>query len=194
MISHAVTHKALAYLDRHAHVSWFPFLVGLCAFFVTITLTLPVELLVVISILLSPSRWIAIGLFAAIGGSLGSLGLYLAFHHLGWNLLLDWYPDIVNSKAWIDSNRWLSEYGALALFVLMAVPLPVLKTPALAFVAIYRMPIYEVVLAIGMGKLLKYVLYAYVASRFPKYFVRWLAVALPNKASVSNRAGDGVRS
>jgi membrane protein YqaA with SNARE-associated domain len=181
-------------LDRHAHVSWFPFLVGLCAFFVTITLTLPVELLVVISILLSPSRWIAIGLFAAIGGSLGSLGLYLAFHHLGWNLLLDWYPDIVNSKAWIDSNRWLSEYGALALFVLMAVPLPVLKTPALAFVAIYRMPIYEVVLAIGMGKLLKYVLYAYVASRFPKYFVRWLAVALPNKASVSNRAGDGVRS
>lgn len=97
-------------------------------------------------------------MFAATGSSLASLGLYLTFHHLGWNLLIEWCPDIANSKLWADSTRWLSEYGVLALFVLMAVPLPIPKTPALAFVAIYRMPIYEVVLAIGLGKLLKYTL------------------------------------
>ena len=154
MILHAITHKAVAYLDRRAHVPWFSFLVGSCAFLVTITLTLPVELLVVISVLISPARWVAIGLFAALGSSLASLGLYLAFHHLGWNLLIDWYPDIARSKLWADSTRWLSEYGGVALFVLMAVPLPIPKTPALAFVAIYRMPIYEVILAIGLGKLL----------------------------------------
>jgi membrane protein YqaA with SNARE-associated domain len=188
MISHAFTHRAVAYLDRRAHVPWFPVLVGSCAFLVTITLTLPVELLVVISVLIRPVRWIAIGLFAAIGSSLASVGLYLAFHHLGWDLLIEWYPDIANSRLWIDSTRWLSEYGVLALFVLMAVPLPVPKTPALAFVAIYRMPIYEVVLAIGLGKLLKYTLYAYVVSRFPRYFVRWYAAALPGQASVAGEA------
>lgn len=184
MISHAITHKAVAYLDQRAHVPWFPFLVGSCAFLVTITLTLPVELLVVISVLISPARWVAIGLFAALGSSLASLGLYLAFHHLGWNLLIDWYPDIARSKLWADSTRWLSEYGGVALFVLMAVPLPVPKTPALVFVAIYRMPIYEVILAIGLGKLLKYTLYAYVVSRFPIYFVRFYATAVPRTAPI----------
>lgn len=189
MILHAVAHKAVAYLDRRAHVPWFPFLVGLCAFLVTITLTLPVELLVVISVLVSPARWIAIGLFAAVGSSLGSLGLYLAFHHLGWNLLIEWYPDIARSKLWAGSIRWLSEYGVVALFALMAVPLPIPKTPALAFVAIYRMPIYEVILAIGLGKILKYTLYAYVVSRFPMYFVRFYATVVPSAAPTVGEAG-----
>lgn len=188
MFSQAVIHRAVAYLDRRAHVPWFPFLVGSCAFLVTITLTLPVELLVVMSVLISPVRWIAIALFAAVGSSLGSLGLYLAFHHLGWNLLIEWYPDIATTKLWADSTRWLSEYGVLALFALMAVPLPLPKTPALAFVAIYRMPIYEVVLAIGLGKLLKYTLYAYVVSRFPNYFVRWYAAAVPSKTPIAGEA------
>jgi membrane protein YqaA with SNARE-associated domain len=191
MISHTIAHKTVAYLGRWAHVPWFPLLVGSCAFVVTITLTLPVEFLVIISVLISPVHWISIGLFSAIGGSVASLGLYLAFHHLGWNLLIEWYPDIARSKLWADSTRWLSEYGVLALFVLMAAPLPIPKTPALAFVAIYRMSIYEVVLAIGIGKLLKYTLYAYVVSRFPRYFVRRYTVAVPSKAST---AGDASAS
>ena len=76
----------------------------------------------------------------------------------------------------------------------MAVPLPLPKTPALVFVAIYRMPIYEVVLAIGLGKLLKYTLYAYVASRFPRYFVRWFAVPVPNGASMAGEQRAGERA
>ena len=179
------------YLHRRADRPWFRFLVGSCAFLVTITLTLPVELLVVTGVLIRSTRWRAIAVFAAIGGSLGSLGLYLVFHHLGWNLLIEWYPDLTRSRAWSDSNRWLSEYGVLALFVLMAVPLPVLKTPALAFVAIYRMPVYEVVLAIGLGKLLKYTVYAYVVSRFPRYFFRWYQAALPSKTSIASAMSAG---
>lgn len=181
MISRAVTYKTVALLNRKAGGPWFPVLVGACAFLVTVTLTLPVELLVAIGALISPARWIAIGLFAAIGSSLASVGLYLAFHHLGWNLLIEWYPDIAASKFWTQSTAWLSEYGAIALFALMALPLPVPKTPALAFVAIYRMPIYEVILAIGLGKLLKYTLYAYVVSRFPTQVARWYG-AMPGQA------------
>jgi hypothetical protein len=68
----------------------------------------------------------------------------------------------------------------------MTVPLPVLKTPALAFVAIYRMPIYEVALAIILGKLLKYLLYAYVVSRFPKRFALWYAALVPKSAMLAS--------
>jgi uncharacterized membrane protein YdjX (TVP38/TMEM64 family) len=166
-----LTHRALAYLDRRSHSPWFPLLVGLCAFLGTITLTRPTEWLVAISVVMNRSRWIAISLWAVAGANLASLGLYLAFHHLGWELLIEWYPDIARSKFWAYSTRYLSEYGSVALFVLIASPSPIPKTPALAFVAIYRMPIYEVVLAIGLGELLRNVVYAYLVSRFPRRFV-----------------------
>lgn len=184
MISHAITHRTVAALSRRASAFWFPYLVGSCAFLVTVTLTIPVEFLVVISVLMSPRSWIGIGVCAAVGSFLGSLGLYLAFHHLGWNLLIAWYPDITRSQLWVSSTRWLSEYGPLALFMLMALPLPVPKIPALAFVAIYRMPIYEVVLAISLGKLLKYISYAYVVSRFPTRFASFYETSLPAEASI----------
>lgn len=170
MIRHAITHRALAALRRRTDGRGFPPLVGSCAFLITATLTLPVEGLVAVSVLMSPYRWIAIGVFAALGSTLASLALYLAFHHLGWNLLIAWYPDIAKSKAWLDATRWLSQYGPTALFVLMAFPLPIPKIPALAFAGIYRLPILEVLLAIGFGKMLKYSAYAFVVSRFPDRF------------------------
>ncbi len=83
---HPVMRRVLVVLRRRAGVSWFPTLVGFCAFLGTITLTLPVELLVASAVLMSPSHWIAIGLWAVVGRTLASLGLYLAFHHLGWDL------------------------------------------------------------------------------------------------------------
>ena len=42
MILHAITHKTVAILSRRASASWFPYLVGSCAFLVTVTLTIPV--------------------------------------------------------------------------------------------------------------------------------------------------------
>lgn len=193
MILHAVANRAVAFLGSRAHDRRFPSLVGACAFLVTITLTLPVELVVAIGVLISPMRWLAIGFRAAIGSSLGSVGLYLGFHHLGWNLLIAWYPDVATTKFWVQSTAWLSEYGAVALFALMALPLPIPKTPALAFVAIYRMPIYEAVLAIGLGKLLKYTLYAYVVSRFPLRLASWYGLATPIKDFIGGTSSHSVQ-
>ena len=170
MIWHAIAHRALRTLRRRTEKPSFPPLVGASAFLATTTLALPVEVLVTLTALMAPRRWISIGVFAALGSTLASVGLYLAFHHLGWNLLIEWYPDIARSKAWTDATRWLSRYGSSALFVLMAFPLPVPKVPALAFAGIYRMPVVEVLLAIGLGKLLKYNVYALIVSRFPERF------------------------
>ena len=186
----AITHRAAEFLNRRAQSPWFPFVVGFSAFLSTITFTLPVELLVVISVLMSSNRWIGIAVFAAVGGSLGSLGIYLAFHHLGWNLLMEWYPDIATSKVWADATRWLSKYGSVAIFFLMALPLAAIKTPALAFAGIYRMPIYEVLLAIGLGKLVKYTAYAFIASRFPNRFAHLYTAALPDKAPTAGKPGE----
>ena len=176
MIAQVVAHRVATLLQEKAQAPTYPVLLGGCAFLATISLTLPVELLVVFGVLVSPRRWIAVSLWAALGSSIGTAGLYFAFHHFGWNLLTAWYPDIADSQLWADTTRWLSRYGAFALFALMAVPFPVAKTPALAFVAIYRMPALEVGLAIGLGKLLKYTVYAFIVSRSPDYFSHLYAV------------------
>ncbi len=191
--SDAITHKTVALLGRKAAGRSFPFLVGACAFLVTITFALPVELLVVTAVLISPARWTSIGFFAAIGSSVASVGIYLAFHHLGWNLLIEQYPDIATSKFWTQSTAWLSQYGPFALFALMALPLPLPKMPALAFVAIYRMPIYEVLLAIALGKLLKYTLYAYVVSRFPMLIACWYGVTIPGRTSAAGASAQSAQ-
>lgn len=186
------TRKAVAVLSRRADVPWFPVLVGFWAFVGAITLTLPAELLVAIAVLMNPSRWIAISLWAVIGATLASLGLYLAFHHLGWELLIEWYPDIARSRFWAYSIRYLSEYGSIALFLVIALPFPIPKTPALAFVAIYRLPIYEVTLAIGLGELLRNVVYAYLVSRFPRRFADLYAAAMDTNTEEPHLAKEQV--
>jgi uncharacterized membrane protein YdjX (TVP38/TMEM64 family) len=104
--------------------------------------------------------------WASLGAALGAALLYLAFHHLGWARLFAAYPDVVRSSAWGDATRWLSAYGVPALFVIAATPVPL--TPALMFAAISRLPVAEVVLALWIGKLAKYLVYAWLASRFPE--------------------------
>lgn len=168
---HGGGRKVVKVLNRRADSGWFPGLVGGCAFLGAISLTLPAELLVVVGVLMSPSRWMAIGLWTAVGATAATVGLYLAFHHLGWDLLIERFPDITESTFWAYSNRYLSEYGPIALFLVIVLPFPIPKTPALAFVAIYRMPIYEVTLVIGLGEFLRNMLYAYLASRFPRRFL-----------------------
>ena len=105
-----------------------------------------------------------------VGAALGAAVLYLVFHHLGWAKLFAAYPDVVRSSAWSDATRWLSTHGVLALLVIAATPLPL--TPALMFAGISRLPIVEVVLALWIGKLAKYLVYAWLASRFPERALR----------------------
>lgn len=83
-------------------------------------------------------------------------------------MLAERYPELAGTRAWAQASDWISRYGPLALFGLMALPLPIPKLPMLAVADLYRLPIQEVVIAIWSGKIIKYTLYAYVVTRFPR--------------------------
>ena len=144
----------------------FPMVVGAVAVAATLSMSVPFATLLVTAVLMARRRWGAIAVWASLGAALGAALLYLVFHHLGWARLFAAYPDVVRSSAWSDATRWLSAYGVVALLVIAATPLPL--TPALMFAAISRLPIAEVVLALWIGKLAKYLVYAWLASRFPE--------------------------
>lgn len=153
-------------LLRRADSRAFPVVVCAVAVAATLSMSVPFATLLVAAVLMARRRWGAIAVGASLGSAVGAALLYLVFHHLGWAQLFAAYPDVVRSSAWSDATRWLSVYGVVALLIIAATPLPL--TPALMFAGISRLPIAEVVLALWVGKLAKYLVYAWVASRFPE--------------------------
>lgn len=180
-------------LVRRADTRAFPMVVGAVAVAATLSMSVPFASLLVAAVLMAPRRWVAIALWSSLGAALGGSILYLAFHHLGWSRLFAAYPDVVRSVAWQDATRWLSTYGVASLLVMAALPLPL--TPALMFAAISRLPVAEVVLALWVGKLAKYLVYAGLASAFPNLWIARAHGRVTTLTAVLGRAGkEHVRS
>jgi membrane protein YqaA with SNARE-associated domain len=144
--------------------------VALVAFLFTVTLSVPFGSVLAVAVLLAPRRWRSLTVCSSVGSSLGAVVVYLAVHHLGWQQFLIAYPDIAASKGWQAATRWVSQYGAYALFVFAALPIP--QSPALIFASMVRLPVLEIWLAILAGKLLKYGIYAALVARYPARFAR----------------------
>ncbi len=166
MLRSTLESSLLRALIRRADAGSFPIVVAGVATAATVSMSVPFAGLLVAAVLMAPRRWRAIAFWSSLGAALGGSILYLVFHHLGWARLFDAYPDMVRSVAWKDATQWLSTYGIASLLVIAALPLPL--TPALTFAAISRLPVAEVILALWVGKLAKYFVYAWLASRFPE--------------------------
>lgn len=173
MLRGALESGLMRSLLRQGDTQAFPIVVAGIAAASTLSMSIPFATLLMAAVLMAPRRWKAIAVCASLGAALGGGVLYLAFHHLGWERLFAAYPDVVRSSAWSAATRWLGTYGVLALLVIAGTPLPL--TPALMFAGISRLPIVEVIVALWLGKLAKYLLYAWLASRFPEraLLVEW---------------------
>jgi membrane protein YqaA with SNARE-associated domain len=187
MLRNSIESGLMRALVRRADTRAFPTVVGGVAAAATLSMSVPFATLLVAAVLMAPRRWVAISLWSSLGAALGAAVLYLIFHHLGWARLFAAYPDVVRSIAWRDATRWLAQYGVVALLVIAATPLPL--TPALMFAAISRLPVTEVVLALWTGKLVKYLVYAWLASTFPTRWITRAHLRLMTLNAVLGRAG-----
>ena len=170
MFSAALETGLIRTLTRRADKPVFPMMVAVVAFVAALSMSVPFAPLLGLAVLMVPGRWKSITIMSSLGAALGASLLYLAFHHLGWAGLLASYPDVVRSRAWSDATRWFSNYGVVALLVLAATPLPL--TPALMIASISRLPVMEVLLALWLGKLVKYTAYAWLVSAFPSQVLK----------------------
>lgn len=135
------------------------------AFVGTLTAAYPITSVVVPAVLMAPRRWGVVSLFAALGSSCGALGMMLIAHYLGWSQLYAWFPAMATDPSWLRVMGWTHEYGLLALFAVALLPLP--QTPALLALATVPLAYPGAFAAILAGKVLKYLGFAWVASRFP---------------------------
>lgn len=131
----------------------------------TLTAVYPVTAVVVPAALLLPQRWRQVAVFTALGSALGATALVAAFHHLAWTQVYAHFADFSAGAAWDSAAEWVTRYGAFALFLVAASPLP--QTPALLVFSMARHDFLIIFIAMLLGKLLKYGLLAWVAACAP---------------------------
>ncbi len=144
---------------------YYPFVVASIAFVATASFSFPFVLVLIPAVLLAPHRWLFIGLLCGITSGLGGAVLVEIFRYLGQELVLARYPELLAHNTWQLASQWLHEYGLWALACIAGSPLP--QTPALLIYSLADPSTGGVMLAVGLGKTVKYVFLAWVTMYYP---------------------------
>lgn len=157
-------------LHATAHAPHYPAIVGFIAFILTLTFSFPFGCVLIFAVLLAPRRWLVIGLVSGIASGLGGALLLQIFHTLGYEFILAKYPEFLPSQRWQFLQSWLETYGLSALTIIAASPVP--QTPFIFLYSLNNPSVMGALLAISIGKCIKYLLIAWITARFPGRFVQ----------------------
>lgn len=118
-----------------------------------------------------PRRWLIIGLLCGLASGIGATVLVELFHHLGWEMVNQRYPDLLDSETLQHVSEWLENYGLIALMIIAGSPMP--QTPALLLYSLVNPSPPGVLFAVGIGKTIKYIFLAWATNRYPARFMEY---------------------
>lgn len=151
------------YVDRW----WYPPALGALAGADLFIIVVPTDGLMVSSTMLAPRRWISMAFFTALGSSLGALALAAVLEVHGLPFILQLKPGIDQSALWIWTDQIMHQWGGWAIFAVAISPL--MQHPAVALAAIAEMPLWEIFAMVFAGRIIKYILLAWISSHAPHY-------------------------
>jgi membrane protein YqaA with SNARE-associated domain len=158
-------------LEYSAGHRYYPLLLALIAWLSTTTFAFPFAIVLIPAVLLAPQRWLLIGLLCGLASGLGGAVLVEIFHFMGRELVIARFPQLVDSASWQLASDWLQEYGLLALAIVAGSPMP--QTPALFLDSLTGPSSLGVLLAVSIGKTVKYVFLSWLTARYPARFIRY---------------------
>jgi membrane protein YqaA with SNARE-associated domain len=151
---------------------YYTVVVALIAFVSTATFTFPFAIVLIPAVLIAPRRWLLLGLMSGLASGVGAAVLVELFNHLGQELVVSRLPDLVQSQSWQLGSTWLRTYGLFALLLIAGSPMP--QTPALLFYSLVDPSVLGVLVAVSIGKTVKYVFLAWATYRYPARFLKYL--------------------
>jgi membrane protein YqaA with SNARE-associated domain len=158
-------------LDLSAGHRYYPLVVALIAFVSTATFTFPFVIVLIPAVLIAPRRWLLLGLLTGIASGFGGAVLAQVFHVLGREAVLAHFPELVDTESWRVASLWLQDYGLAALAVIAGSPMP--QTPAIFLYSLSDPSVTGVLIAVGLGKTVKYVFLAWLTARYPARFLSY---------------------
>ena len=154
-------------LQRHTNKKWFALLLGLLAGLDNLVIVIPNDGLLISSTLLVPKKWFTFALNVAIGSTLGAIALASIVEFQGLPWILDNYPSLAKNPQWIFSQEFFDKYGLLFVFFIGLSPL--MQQPAVIFAGLANTPLHQLALVVFVGRFIKFLIMAYIASHSPKY-------------------------
>ncbi|AGH95654.1 YqaA family protein [Pseudobdellovibrio exovorus] len=158
--------RTIAYLQRFMDRWWYSPIVGALALLDNLILIVPTDGILISSALLKPRQWLYLAISVSVGSTIGAFLLFhlVGVHGLPW--ILNLYPAIDESTAWILTERFFDQYGLILVFAVAATP--VMQQPAIVLASLSQTSLFYFLLAVFFGRLMKYFIMAYIASHAPR--------------------------
>jgi membrane protein YqaA with SNARE-associated domain len=163
---HAKTRALVKVLQTFADRYWYPPFIGFLAAIDNLIVVIPTDGILISSSMIVPKRWLLLAINVAIGSTLGALALAVVVEYQGWPLIVKWYPGIEASKNWIMTREFFESYGLFLVFLIAIAPLA--QQPAVVLAALAQTPLWKLLAVVFIGRLIKYLIMAYIGSHAPK--------------------------
>lgn len=159
--------RSILSLQRFANRIWYPPFIGALAALDNFIIVIPNDGILISSSMLTPKRWIFLALCVAIGSALGALSLAWAVELYGLPWISERFPGIVGTDYWGTTERFFLEYGLILVFFVAVTPL--MQQPVVILAALANTPLMELGAIMFLGRLIKFLLMAYLGSHAPGY-------------------------
>lgn len=154
------------YLQKFTDRFWYPQIVGILALLDAFILIIPVDGILISSVLLKPKKWIYISVCVTIGSTIGALMLFYIVEKHGLPFILDIYPGINQGQIWNWSEIFFQKYGLLLVFFIAATPL--FQHPIIILASLAHAPFLHMFVAVTTGRVIKYLIMSYLSSHSPR--------------------------
>lgn len=153
-------------LEKFADRAWYPPLIGLLAALDNLLIVIPNDGILIASSMIVPRRWLVFALFITLGSTIGAFVLGWLVQAQGGPWIRDFFPGLDQSTLWLWTERFFNQYGLLVVFAVAATPIA--QHPVIILAGLSGTPILKLTAIIFAGRLLKYLIMAYLASHSPK--------------------------
>ncbi len=161
-------HRLRKFFEELKHYASRPWYVPLLAFLAAADLfifVVPTDALVVSAAMLKPKRWFWIGLAIALGSTLGCALLGILIQQYQSQILTFLHIDVAGAGEWSRFRETVEAHGAWAMVLVALGPFPI--PPAVVAAAVGGMSITKLTLGVLVGRVVKYLLFAWLGSHTP---------------------------
>lgn len=153
-------------LQRYGKRWWYIPLIAVLAFLDSFIVIVPTDSLLISAVMMRPKRWVYAFLVISLGSTLGACALASFVTTYGDSFVHELFPSIYTSSMWTWTDQLMDKYGALAIFLVSLSPAT--QHPAVILGGLTGVPLFEIFVAIFLGRAIKYSFFAWIASHSPK--------------------------
>jgi membrane protein YqaA with SNARE-associated domain len=152
-------------VQKSSHHWWFIWLFALMAFADLFIVIFPVDWFIIATTLIKKRKGLEMALACALGSALGAVALAYLSQLYGLSVIEYFSKGITNTTSWARTTHQVDTYGAWALTLISAGPLP--QHPAIVLCGLAFVEPYKIFLAVLIARTLKYCFFVWAAINAP---------------------------